>query len=71
MEECCLLACSVWLVQLSYTIRDLLSRGGTTHCGLDPLVSIFNQASPLASLTEHFLSGLSSLQITLTCVKLT
>ena len=44
MEEHCLLACSLWLVQLlCYTTLDHLPRGGTTSDGLGPPTSIINQ----------------------------
>jgi hypothetical protein len=41
MKKCCLLACSLWIIQsqLSYTTPDLLSRNHTIYSGLDPLIS--------------------------------
>lgn len=36
VEQCCLLACSLWLLQpVSSTIQDHIPRGGTTHRGLN------------------------------------
>ena len=62
MEECCLLACSPWLVPLVfYTTQDHLPMNGTTHSGLSPPISIINQenashAGLTNSLKEAFLN---------------
>lgn len=43
LEECCLLAYSLWLTQpIFLQNQDLNSRGGTTYNDLDPLTPINN-----------------------------
>lgn len=62
-EECCLMGYASWLAQLtSYTQQNLLSRGRTTHIGLDPSITNKDNKYPYRLICraiswKHFLNG--------------
>ena len=56
-KECCLLACSPWLVQ-PYTTQDHLSRSETTCNGLDPPTLMINDKKMSTGQSDRCISQL-------------